>query len=159
LRPLCRVGGASLRVPDLEAVPMKTIQPPVRTTKKAHWLIGRDRRIAAIALVPEARTAPPELNRVRSWKQAASDPMSNEFTSDTRNHDTQHYIPATPIESAFGTSMNLLTPSYLSAPDLIATTPQRFAWLNRLANSRQGSRVSRSSRDSRSMSEPGRGLL
>jgi len=66
---------------------MKTIQPPVRTTKKAHWLIGRDRRIAAIALVPEARTAPPELNRVRSWKQAASEPMSNEFTSDIWNHD------------------------------------------------------------------------
>ena len=55
--------------------------------------------------------------------------------------------------------MNLLTPSYLSAPDLIAPTPQRFAWLSRLANSRQGSRVSRSSRDSSSMSEPGRGLL
>jgi hypothetical protein len=97
LRRLCRVGpAASLRVPDLEAVEMKPRQAPVLTAKQTHWVVGRDNCAAAIAHVPEARTAPPQFDRVRSWKETAFDPMSNELPDDIRNHDGSVTTPATP---------------------------------------------------------------
>jgi hypothetical protein len=43
--------------------------------------------------VPEARAALPKLNRMRSWKETAFDPMSNALSNalsndiDIRNHD------------------------------------------------------------------------
>src|SRR5215831_13333012 len=87
LRRLCRFSpDASLRLPDLEAVPMKAIQTPVLAAKQAHGLVGRNRCAAAITLAPEVRSALPHLNRVLSWKQTAFDPMSNEVPN-IRNHD------------------------------------------------------------------------
>ena len=88
LRQRCRVGpDASLRVPDLEAVEMKSRQAPVLIAKKTHWVVGRDRCAAAVAHVPEARAAPPQLDRVRSWEQTEFDPMSNEFPKRHQNHN------------------------------------------------------------------------
>jgi hypothetical protein len=77
LRRLCLVGpSAPLGVPDLKALQVKPRQVPVLSTQQAHWVIGRDSRAAAIAHVPEARTAPPQLDRACSWKQTAFNPIS-----------------------------------------------------------------------------------
>ena len=104
LRRLCLVGsGASLRVPDLEAVQVKPRQAPVLAAQQAYWVIGRDSRAAAIAHVPEARTAPPQLNRARSWKQTAFDPISDELSHDIGNHHGSVNTSARPIERALGT--------------------------------------------------------
>jgi hypothetical protein len=77
---------------------MKSRQAPVLAAKKTHWVVGRDCCAAAIAHVPEARTAPPQLDRVRSGKQTAFDPMSNEFPNDIRNHDGSVSTSAIPIK-------------------------------------------------------------
>jgi hypothetical protein len=68
---------------------MKTNQALLLTADQAHWIIGRDNSAAAIAKVPEARAALPKLNRMRSWKETAFDPMSNALSNDIdiRNHD------------------------------------------------------------------------
>src|SRR5262245_64548478 len=79
---------------------MKPYQVPVLTAQQAHWVIGRDSRTAAIAHMPEACTAPPQLNRVRSWKQTAFNPMSYELSHDVRNHNGSANTSARPIECA-----------------------------------------------------------
>jgi hypothetical protein len=104
LRRLCRVGpDASLRVPDLEAVEMKPRQAPVLTAQQRHGGAGRDRCAAAIAHVSEARTAPPQLNRARSRKQTAFDPISYALSHDIGNHHGSGNTSARPIECALGT--------------------------------------------------------
>jgi hypothetical protein len=104
LRRLCLVGsGACLRVPDLEAVEVKPRQAPVLAAQQTHWVIGRDSRAAAIAHVPEARTALPQLNRARSRKQTAFDPISYALSHDIGNHHGSGNTSAGPIEYAFGT--------------------------------------------------------
>src|SRR5262249_8486316 len=105
---LCRVGpDASLRIPDLEAVPMKTIQTPVLTAQKAHGVIHRDSGVATVTPLAEACTLP-KLNRVRSWKQTVFDPMSNEFPNDIRNHDGSVSTSPIPIKCALGTGDSIL---------------------------------------------------
>src|SRR5262245_26811370 len=87
LRRWCRVNDhACLRAPHLEALEMKTHQSPVLTAEQSHWLIGRDGGAAAIAYLPEARTALPQLNRVPPREATASDPLSYEFFDGIRNH-------------------------------------------------------------------------
>jgi hypothetical protein len=77
---------------------MKARQAPVLAADQAHWVVGRDNSAAAIAKVPEARTALPQLDRVRSRKETAFDPMSNALSNNIRTHyDTVTHLRP-PIE-------------------------------------------------------------